>query len=136
MQLLVLSGNSKYWGFLFIASLLEALWTLSLKFMRFNDLKKFIFENASFSGNGLQIMLPFAGYLLFGIGNVYFFSLATRQIPLALAFAVWTGTTLIIIKLTEVFFQQQKIAFTELFFILMILMGIVGLKYYGTANSN
>ncbi len=53
-------------------------------------------------------MSPLAGYLLFGLANVYFFSLAIKQIPTATAFAVWTGVSLVLIKLADsVFFHES-----------------------------
>lgn len=75
-------------------------------------------------------MLPFVGYVLFGLANIYFFSTAIKQIPTATAFAVWTAATLILLKIAELIFFQQRISFFEVFFMLLIMMGILGLKIY------
>ena len=47
------------------------------------------------------MLVPFVGYILFGLANIYLFSLAIKQIPTATAFAVWTAITLIFIKIAE-----------------------------------
>lgn len=121
-------ANWLYWAYLLLAALWETAWAYSLKMMQFKNLKQLSLANFYQPQSGLKILLPFAGYLVFGIANVYFFSLATRQIPLATAFAVWTGISLVMIKLSEVFFFQQKVNFAEVFFMLMIMGGIIGLK--------
>jgi multidrug transporter EmrE-like cation transporter len=126
-----MSSNWIHWGYLLLAALMEALWTYSLKLMQFKSLKQLNWSNFYLPQPGLKVLAPFAGYIAFGVANVYFFSLATRQIPLATAFAVWTGISLILIKLSEIFFFQQKILLSEVFFMLMIMGGITGLKLSG-----
>lgn len=110
---------------------MEAAWTYSLKLMQFKNLKLLTWSNFYLPQPGLKIIAPFAGYILFGIANVYCFSLATRQIPLATAFAVWTGVSLVLIKLSEVLFFQQRLLLSEILFMLMIMGGITGLKLSG-----
>lgn len=117
-----------------LAALMEACWTYSLKIMQFKNLKQLSWSNFYIPQSGLKILAPFAGYICFGIANVYFFSMASRQIPLATAFAVWTGASLILIKLSEVLFFQQKISMAEVFFMLMIMGGITGLKFFAFKN--
>lgn len=121
--------------FLLIAALLEAAWAFSLKFMQVSALKQLTWQNFYLPGSGLKILLPFVGYVLFGVGNVYCFSIATKQIPLAIAFAAWTGISLAMIKLSEVLFFRQKMALAELFFMLLIMVGIVGLRAYNLRTS-
>jgi quaternary ammonium compound-resistance protein SugE len=121
------------WLYIFIAATFEAAWTFSLKFMKFSDVKTLRFTNFYKVAEGLPILIPFAGYILFGIGNIYFFSMAIKQVPTATAYAVWTAATLILIKVAEVTFFKQQISFLEVFFMLMIMTGILGLKFYGTA---
>jgi len=75
-------------------------------------------------------LLPFIGYILFGLANIYLFSLAIKQLPTAVAFAVWTAATLIFIKIAELLFFHQRISWTEVFFMLLIMVGILGLKIY------
>ena len=95
-------------------------------------IKTLRFTNFYKVAEGLPILVPFLGYILFGIGNIYFFSMAIKQVPTATAYAVWTAATLILIKFAEVAFFTQRISFVEIFFMLMIMTGILGLKFYGT----
>lgn len=121
------------WLYLFIAALFESAWTFSLKFMRFGDLKTLRFTNFYKTAEGLPILVPFVGYILFGIGNIYFFSVAIKHVSTATAYAVWTAITLVLIKLAEIAIFKQKISWLEVFFMMMIMAGIMGLKFYGTA---
>jgi quaternary ammonium compound-resistance protein SugE len=118
------------WIFLIIAAACEAAWTFSLKLMKFNSLKTLNWNTLIIPGISLPVILPFAGYILFGLVNIYFFSMAIKQIPMAVAFAVWTAISLVFIKTAEVVFLKQSISVAESFFILMIMAGILGLKYY------
>jgi len=121
------------WLYLFIAALFESAWTFSLKFMRFGDLKTLRITNFYKVAEGLPILVPFVGYILFGIGNIYFFSIAIKQVSTATAYAVWTAITLVLIKVAEVAIFKQKISWLEVLFMLMIMAGIMGLKFYGTS---
>lgn len=117
-----------------IAAACEAAWTFSLKLMRFNDLKKLNVSTTLNLSVSLPIILPFVGYIVFGLINIYFFSQAIKQLPMAMAFAVWTAISLIFIKLAEMLFLKQPISIPEAFFIIQIMTGIIGLKYYALAQ--
>lgn len=118
------------WLYLILAATCETAWTFCLKFMKFSDLKTLRFINFYRWQGGLPVLIPFIGYILFGIANIYLFSLAIKQLPTAIAFAVWTATTLIFIKIAELIFFKQNISFVEIFFMLLIMAGILGLKIY------
>lgn len=118
------------WIYLVLAATCETAWTFCLKFMKFSDLKTLTPANFYKWNGGLEFLLPFVGYVLFGLANIYFFSTAIKQIPTAMAFAVWTATTLIFLKLSEIAFFHQRISWPEVFFMLMIMAGILGLKIY------
>ncbi|HEY2581726.1 MAG TPA: SMR family transporter [Mucilaginibacter sp.] len=98
--------------------------------MKFSDLKTLRFITFYKWQGGLPVLLPFVGYILFGLANIYLFSLAIKQLPTAVSFAVWTATTLIFIKVAELLFFKQTISFVEIFFMLLIMVGILGLKVY------
>lgn len=119
------------WVYIFIAAVFESAWTFSLKFMRFGDLKTLRFTNFYKTAMALPVLVPFVGYIIFGIGNIYFFSLAMKQLPMATTYAVWTASTLVLIKLAEAIVFKQRISFAETFFMLLIMTGILGLKFYG-----
>ncbi|MCJ8211484.1 SMR family transporter [Mucilaginibacter sp. RS28] len=117
------------WIFILIAAVFETAWTFSLKLMTFSELKTLRFNNFYTPNYGLPILLPFLGYIVFGVGNVYFFSLATKSVSTATAYAVWTGMTLVLIKLSETFFLKQKTTLLELLFLSLIMTGILGLRF-------
>jgi quaternary ammonium compound-resistance protein SugE len=119
------------WLYLILAASCETAWTFCLKFMKFSDLKTLRFINFYRWQGGLPVLLPFVGYVLFGLANIYLFSMAIKQIPTATAFAVWTASTLLLIKAAELIFFRQQISWIEVFFMLLIMAGILGLKIYG-----
>lgn len=118
------------WIFIIVAAAFEAAWTFSLKLMKFSALKALRWNTFYNPHTGLPVILPFAGYILFGIGNIYFFSLAIKSIPTATAYAVWTGVTLVLIKLSEVLFTNQRLSWPEVLFMLLIMTGVLGLKFF------
>ena len=118
------------WLYLIFAATCETAWTFSIKFMKLSDLKTLRFVNFYKWQGGLPVLLPLIGYVIFGIANIYFFSTAIKQIPTATAFAVWTAVTLVFIKIAEIVFFNERISFTEVFFLLLIMIGIMGLKIY------
>ncbi|MEA5460932.1 SMR family transporter [Arcicella sp. LKC2W] len=115
------------WFYLILAAGLEACWMFSLKFLSFTKFKILNFQNFTKS-EGLTIWLPLAGYIIFGITNTYFFSLAMKNIPTAIAFTIWTAISILFIKMVEVIFLHGKISLPEIGFLVLILIGIVGLK--------
>ena len=119
------------WIYLIIAAAFEAAWTFSLKLMKFSDLKALRWNSVLSIQQGLPVWLPFAGYVLFGIGNIYFFSLAIKLVSPAIAYAVWTAITLILIKVCEMTLFDQKLSWQEFFCMLLIMTGIMGLNFYG-----
>jgi quaternary ammonium compound-resistance protein SugE len=118
------------WLYLILAATCETAWTFCLKFMKIGDLKTLRFVNFYKLQGGLPLLLPIIGYLLFGLANIYLFSLAIKQLPTAIAFAVWTAATLIFIKLAELAFFRQGVSIAEGFFMLLIMAGILGLRFY------
>jgi quaternary ammonium compound-resistance protein SugE len=72
--------------------------------------------------------LPLLGYVGFGVANVYFFSLATKTIPMAVAFAVWTGVALLGAVLVDTFFFKEPSTWKQLLFMTLIVVGVIGLR--------
>jgi quaternary ammonium compound-resistance protein SugE len=103
--------------------------------MRFSDVKALKFATFYKVSEGLPIIVPFIGYIVFGIGNIYFFSLAIKQLPTATAYAVWTAVTLVLIKVAELVFFKQRISIPEFFFMTLIMIGILGLKFYAVQGK-
>lgn len=118
-----------HWLFLLIASLFEAVWIYSVKFFSFDKIKTIRFHNFCETAQ-LTALLPVAGYILCGLGNVYFFSLSLKNISTATAYAIWTGLTLIMVRSADTLFFNDKISVPEIFFLSLITIGIVGMKLF------
>jgi quaternary ammonium compound-resistance protein SugE len=115
------------WFYLLLAAICETCWTFSLKYADLKKVKTLDWQNFA-ATEGLLIWLPLVGYVVFGVANIYFFSSAMKTIPTATAFAVWTAISMGLIKLSEVLFFKNSISWSEIFFLLLITVGIVGLK--------
>jgi quaternary ammonium compound-resistance protein SugE len=102
--------------------------------MNFKSLTLLRWDNFYVVDQGIPILIPFLGYILFGIGNIVCFSQAIKVIPTATAFGIWTAATLILLKIADSLFFHQKISWLEVLFMFLIGIGIVGLKF--VANTN
>lgn len=120
------------WLFLFIAALFQTGWTYSLKYMAFDKLTALRWNSFYLPGAGLPILVPFLGNIVFGLINMFFFSLALKQIPTPTAFAIWTAMTLALVKVVDVMVLRASWSVTELFFLLLIGLGIIGLRACST----
>jgi quaternary ammonium compound-resistance protein SugE len=121
-----------HWIYLLIASCLEVCWLYSLKFIDFRKIKS-IEWGIFFSGQEYMKLLPVFSYVVFGVLNIIFFSLAMRKIPASTAFAVWVGVAMAATKLIDIMIFKQPYSLQQVFFILLILAGVVGLKVYSEA---
>jgi quaternary ammonium compound-resistance protein SugE len=118
------------WIYIVIASCFEVCWIYSLKSL---DMKKIAqIKPAEMIGTlaPWQALLPLVGYIIFGLGNIYFFSQSMKTIPASTAFAVWMGLALVFSKMADIFlfkadYNPQQILFTG-----VILIGIIGLKWF------
>ena len=121
-----------HWFYLILASCLEVCWIYSVKFL---DMKKIIaisWRNLFNDYSQLKSLLPLLAYLFFGLTNVILFSMAMRKIPASTAFAVWMALALVVAKVVEIAWFKETYSWANLFFVLLILVGIVGLKSTST----
>ncbi len=116
------------WFFLFLASALEVCWTYCVKFVSIAKLKGIDWSQFFSSPAGFHTLIPAIGYVVFGVGNIFFFSRAMNTIPAATAFAVWTGTALVGVKLVDTLVLKEPFSPWHVLFIGLILVGIAGLK--------
>src|ERR1700744_584383 len=118
------------WLYLIAASVFEIVWTFSLRFMSVKKLKALHWRGFFSPGAAASwaVLAPFAGYILFGLGNVYCISVAMKDIPASTALAVWMGTALVGVKLVEILYLKMPYDGWQFLFIGLILIGIVGLK--------
>jgi len=123
----------KPWINLFIAAIFETGWTYALKYMNFSDLKEAWYKGPLWSEPvGIQVV-PFILYVIFGGGNIYFLQASLKEIPTATAIAVWTAFSLVMIKLCDIYYFKTGTSLMEFFFLALIVIGIIGLKYVSPA---
>lgn len=118
------------WTYLILASAMEMCWMISLKYLDFKAIKNIEWVQFLQSNQGILIMLPLIAYILFGLGNVVFFSMATKSIPLATAFAVWLGVALVGTVIIDLLYYKINYSVLQLVFLLLIVVGVIGLKLF------
>ncbi len=99
------------WVLLFLAGLLEVAWAVGLKYT-----------------DGFTRPWPTAATLVAMIGSVVLLALAVRTLPLGTAYAVWTGIGTAGAVLLGIVLFQEPATLARLFFVGLIVAGIVGLK--------
>lgn len=122
------------WLYLFGAAACETAWTYSLKYIQWDALKSLRWATFYRADGGLPVLLPWLAYVVFGILTTVMLAAAMRTIPTTTAFAVWMAVSLVMIKAADVFWLRLSWSWTELFFILLITIGIIGLRYFGPAE--
>lgn len=101
------------WFYLIIAGLFEMGWPLGFKLA--STYEKY---------NVLFIMVAVISMALSGI----FLYMAQKTIPIGTAYVIWTGVGAVGTLLIGIFFFGDSATFWRIFFISMIIIGIIGLK--------
>ncbi len=117
-----------HWFYLILASCLEVCWIYSVKYLDIKKVFAISWQNTLKDHTQLAPLLPLIAYLFFGLTNVILFSIAMRKIPASTAFAVWMALALAGAKIVEVAWFKESFSWANLFFVVLILVGIVGLK--------
>lgn len=121
-------NNLLAWGYVLLAAILETFWTYSLKYLNFGEIKQIKWRH--FNSQHVQLLLPLGGYILFGIANVYFLSLAMRTLSVTTAFTTWMALSVVLLKVADVLFFNDHLAWPESFCLLLIVIGVTGLRFY------
>lgn len=100
-----------HWLILIIAGVFEVAWAVGMKY-----------------SHGFTRLWASVFTILAMVISVYLLSLATKQIPLGTAYAVWTGIGIIGTTVYGMLYFSEPVEFLRVFFILLILIAIVGLK--------
>jgi len=100
------------WFYLLLAGLFEIGWIISLKYT-----------------SGFTRLLPMLSYAFFGAGAAYFLSLALKSMPLGITYAIWVGIGIAGSNILSFVLFEEPYQFLRILFILMILCGVVGLKF-------
>ena len=101
------------WIYLLIAGVFEIGWAIGLKYTDgFNKLWPSVFTIAT-------MILSF-----------YFLSSAVKTIPIGTAYAIWTGIGAVGTAIFGIILFNESKEFIRIFFIFLIVIGIVGLKFF------
>ena len=103
------------WALLFLAGLLEVAWAVGLKYT-----------------DGFTRPWPTVATLAAMIGSMVLLALAVRTLPLGTAYAVWTGIGTAGAVLLGILLFNEPATLWRLFFVGLIVAGIVGLKLVTT----
>lgn len=97
--------------YLLIAGVLEVAWAIGLKYSQ-----------------GFTKIIPSTFTLLGMVFSFYFLSLAMKNIPLGTAYAIWTGIGTLGTVIFGILFLREPFSLSRIFCVLLIIIGIVGLK--------
>ena len=99
------------WIILLLAGLFEISWAIAMKY-----------------SNGFTVLLPTMITAVGYIASAVFLSMALKQLPLGTAYAMWTGMGIVGTTVLGVFLFQEKLTVSQIICVVMILVGIIGLK--------
>ena len=101
------------WLFIVLAGFFEVVWIYSLK-----------------STAGFTRFLPLIPYAVCGLGTSICLSQSLKSIPIGVAYSLWTGVAVAGCNLIGLMVEHQPFQAARLFFIALILCGIIGLHVY------
>jgi quaternary ammonium compound-resistance protein SugE len=101
------------WLLLFIAGLFEIVWAVGLKYT-----------------DGFSKPIPSIITILSMIMSMGLLSYCVKHIPVGTAYAVWTGIGAFGTAIMGMILFQESRDFIRLFFIFLIVVGIIGLKIF------
>lgn len=99
------------WFDLFIAGIFEVVWSTCLKYS--HGFTNVIFTVLTFIGMGFSF---------------WFLAHAVKSLPMGTAYAIWTGIGALGAVIVGVILFKEPVTLVRLFFVSMLLTGIIGLK--------
>lgn len=99
------------WFDLFIAGIFEVVWSTCLKYS--HGFTNVMFTILTFIGMGFSF---------------WFLAHAVKSLPMGTAYAIWTGIGALGAVIVGVILFKEPVTLVRLFFVVMLLTGIIGLK--------
>lgn len=99
------------WVLLIIAGLTEIIWAIGLK-----------------EAHGFTELVPSITTIIFLIVSFFLFAQAMKTIPIGTAYAIFTGIGAAGTAIVGIIWFGEEVSFGKLFFLFVLLFGIVGLK--------
>lgn len=87
------------------------------------------------ASDGFTKILPTISMLIAFVFSFFFLSLALKSIPLNAAYAIWSGLGMVATTVISVLIWKEKINFASVSGILLILIGVVILSFYGPGQN-
>ena len=78
--------------------------------------------------NQFTKLLPSISFIIFGAISFYLMSKAIKEISMPVVYAVWTGIGVAGVYFVEMMFFDEPFTVIKMFFVLLIVIGILGLK--------
>jgi quaternary ammonium compound-resistance protein SugE len=100
------------WVIVAIAGLMETGWALGLKYSA-----------------GFTKLVPSVVTIVLALGSFYLLSVAMKSLPVGTAYAVWVGIGAIGTAVAAVFLFHEPVNLMRVMGVLLILAGIVALKF-------
>jgi len=100
------------WFLLILAGLLEIVWVISLKY-----------------SDNFTKLIPSVVMVVSIVSSFLLLNVAIRNLPLGISYAVWTGMGAAGVALAGIVLFDEPTNFWHLFFLSLIVIGIVGLNF-------
>lgn len=99
------------WFYLILAGMFEILWAVAMNY-----------------SEGFSKLVPSIITAIGYIASAVFLAMALRELPLGTAYAMWTGAGVVGTSVLGMLLFQEKLTMPQVLCILMIVVGIAGLK--------
>lgn len=106
------------WTYLFLAAMLEIVMGVALKLNK-----------------GWTQPLASVGAVVAALGSIYLLAMALRSLPVGMAYSLWTGIGTLGLVVVGVMAFNEEMSWSRGFFMGLLLVGIVGLRYSESAAN-
>lgn len=101
------------WLYIAIAVVSEIIWAIALK-----------------KAEGFTRFWPSVITIGTGLFTLYCLSMATKFLPIAMVYPIWTGLGAVGVTISALVFYQESLNIIQLFLILLILAGVMMIDFY------
>ena len=101
------------WLMLILAGIFEVVWAIAMKY-----------------SNGFSILIPSVITAVTYVLSAVFLALALKNLPLGMAYVMWVGFGIIGTTILGIMLFQEKLTLLQIFSIILIIIGIIGLKLF------